>query len=75
MQSEVRGQGPIVRLASYGKQDLNFSLHGHNLTQNRLAVQVAAGCASFVRRGYVRSAKALPGRLIEIGQTKGNLLT
>jgi hypothetical protein len=33
MQSEVRGQGPIVRLASYGKQDLNFSLHGHNLKQ------------------------------------------
>ena len=37
MQSEVRGQGPIVRLASYGKQGLNFSLHGHNLKQNRLA--------------------------------------
>ena len=33
MQSEVRGQGPIVRLASYGKQDLNFSLHGRNLKQ------------------------------------------
>jgi hypothetical protein len=33
MQSEVSGQGPIVRLASYGKQDLNFSLHGHNFKQ------------------------------------------
>lgn len=33
MQSEVRGQGPIVRLASYRKQHLNFSLPGHNLKQ------------------------------------------
>jgi hypothetical protein len=67
MQSEVSGQGPIVRLASYGKQDLNFSLHGHNFKQNHLAVRAAAGCASLVGRGYVRSAKTLPGRLIEIG--------
>ena len=75
MQSEVRGQGPMARLASYGKQDLNFSLHGRNLKQNRLVVRVAAGRARFVRRGHVRSAKTLPGRLIEIGQTKRNLLT
>jgi len=33
MQSEVRGQGLIVRLASYRKQHLNFFLHGHNLKQ------------------------------------------
>ena len=75
MQSEMRGQGPIVRLASYGKQDLNFSLHGRNLKQNRLVIRVAAGRAGFVRRGYLRSAKTLPGRLIEIGQIKRNLLT
>jgi hypothetical protein len=46
VQSEVRDQGPIVRLASYGKQDLNFSLHGRNLKQNLPAARVAAGRAS-----------------------------
>ena len=60
MLAEVRGQDPIVRLASYGKQDLNFSLPGRNLKHNHPALRVAVGRASFgpTRLGAKRNSFA-----------------